>query len=162
MARVGALAQLGPRLAGKRPVAYWTHHGLNSLNQVYLALWDEAKPGSPEAAEFKQRAKAMADAAGAFARIFPFGSAQGQLFAGAWLRRAGDAGRAEAALRRAIDSVTAMGQPYELGFAWRELARLPNLDRAEARARLTRAADALAGMGARFDEAEVREELARA
>lgn len=153
--------EMYPLVAGKRPVAYWTQHGLNSLNQVYLALWDEAAPGSPEAAHFKQRAKAMADATVVFAKIFPFGLAQGQLFSGTWRRRAGDAKGAEVCLRKAIDHATTMGQPYELGLAWRELAFMPGLDKSEARTRLVQAAEVLAAMGARYDEAEVRDAIAR-
>ena len=151
--------EMYPLVAGKRPVAYWTQHGLCSLCLTYMGLWDEAAPGSPQAVDLQQRSQALATAMVVFGKIFPFGVALGHLWMGAYLRRVGQFATAQRRLQLAIDRAVRVSQPYEQGLAWRELAKFPDVDPEQQRSMVEKAVALLDQMGAKHDWSEAKTAL---
>lgn len=149
-----------PLVAGKRPVAYWTQHGICSLNQTYLALWDEAAAAGGDTSDLQARAKAMAKVAMALGQVFPFAVPQGHVWLGACARRLGQFAKAAKHLDLAIRLAGATGVPYEAAQAWQEKAKMPGVSASQAREFLGNAALLFEQMGARHDLAQVQQQIA--
>ncbi len=119
-----------PKVAGVRPVAYWTQQSTAALAEVFITLWRRGDPGARKPA--LQVVKAMR----AFAKTFPFGAAHAPLWTGVAQAAGGDTRAALESFEAAERAAERIGTPYEGARAALEVARIRGAGLAEARARL--------------------------
>ena len=113
-----AIARRVLPLVVARPVAYWTQQSNAAVAEVFLRLWER---GDEDA---RKSAKRAVRACRRFAKIFPFGKAQAQLWRGRYLHLAGKPAKARAAWERCIEASEALSTPYERGRAHYEMGRV--------------------------------------
>jgi eukaryotic-like serine/threonine-protein kinase len=145
----------------RRPVAYWTYHGVAAVVEVFLTLWQTAPEGAAdERGELGRLAARACKRFWVFAQIFPFSEAAAWLFQGHYERLAGGPVKARRAFTKAIAGAERLGMPYERAQAHLELGRLSSGH--ERTRNLMRAVEFFAEVSARSSLAQAQAELERA
>ena len=140
-------------LAAARPVAYWTQQSAAAVAEVYLTLWSEGK------GDVASQAETAVKGCEAFAKVFPFGGAHGQLWRGLLLQLQGKVHKARSTWAQCIQLSERLSTPYERGRAHLEIGRSMPLDDPARRQRLRQAIAALEPLGTLWELQQARQLL---